>query len=186
MDSLSGDLPDELVEEILVKLPAPSVLNFKRVSKPWCELLSSPCFLHCHSLFPHSPSQPFAIFHPFPYYLKKHPIYTISLEHHEHILQLHELPNFSSWKPRRVASSTGILCILTMGSTFSIVNTATGESTHLPLVHNDSLLSISNFGFYFNPQNCKFKVLALCSPMILMKVTICSTHRSENGHPSRA
>ncbi|KAL4180712.1 hypothetical protein AMTRI_Chr12g267200 [Amborella trichopoda] len=158
MGSLSGDLPNELVEEILLKLPAPFILSFKRVCKSWYNLLSSPCFLHLHSLTPHSSSQPFALFHPSSH--KNSPIFTIFLKHHEHIMQLSEVPHSSSWMPRSIKCSNGILCILTNRGAFCIVNPATGQSTCLPNIHG---LCVVNFGFYFNPRNCKFKVLAMLS-----------------------
>ncbi|KAL4180713.1 hypothetical protein AMTRI_Chr12g267590 [Amborella trichopoda] len=158
MGSLSGDLPNELVEEILLKLPAPFILSFKRVCKSWYNLLSSPCFLHLHSRNPHSSSQPFALFHPSSH--KKSPIFTISLKHHEHIMQLSEVPHCSPWMPRSIKCGNDILCILTNRGAFCIVNPATGQSTCLPHIHG---LRVVNFGFYFNPQNCKFKVLAMLS-----------------------
>ncbi|KAL4181758.1 hypothetical protein AMTRI_Chr12g272680 [Amborella trichopoda] len=88
MGILSDDVPDVLVEKILIKLPTPSILSFKRICKSWYKLLSSPCFLHLHPLTAHSPSQPFTLFHPSSH--KKSPIFTISLKHHENIMQLCE------------------------------------------------------------------------------------------------
>ncbi|KAL4184275.1 hypothetical protein AMTRI_Chr10g224760 [Amborella trichopoda] len=156
MGSLSNKLPDELLEEILVNLSIPSILNFKRVSKSWFNLLSSPCFLHLHSLTYHSPTQPFILFHPF--FDRRHRIFTVSLKHHERIIQLRELPHSSSFMPKMVKCSNGILCILTYGGTFYIVNPATGQSTHLPHIHG---MPVMHFGFYFDPQNRKFKVIAV-------------------------
>ncbi|KAL4184274.1 hypothetical protein AMTRI_Chr10g224750 [Amborella trichopoda] len=156
MGSLCDKLPDELLEEILVELPEPSILNFKRVSKSWYNLFSSHCFLYLHSLTPHSASQPFVLFHPF--FHKKSPIFTISLKHHEHIMQLSELPHSSSWMPRKIKCSNGILCILINKDAFCIVNPATGQSTRLPHIHGPPIV---HFEFYFDPQNCKFKVLAV-------------------------
>ncbi|KAL4192897.1 hypothetical protein AMTRI_Chr06g174260 [Amborella trichopoda] len=110
MGSLSGHLPDELVKEILVKLPAFFILSFKRVSKSWYNLLSSPCFIHLHSLTPHSPSQPFALLHQSSH--KKSRILTISLKHHENIKRLCEVPHSSSWMPRSIKCRNGVLCLL--------------------------------------------------------------------------
>ncbi|KAL4180737.1 hypothetical protein AMTRI_Chr12g267450 [Amborella trichopoda] len=156
MGSLSDDLPNELVEEILMKLPASSILSFKRVSKSWYNLLSSPCFIHLHSLTPQSPSQPLALFPPSSH--KKPPVFTISLKHHENIVQLCEVPHSSSWMPRSIKCSNGILCILTNRGAFCIVNPATGQSIRLPRIHG---LRVEYFGFYFSPRTCKFKVLAV-------------------------
>ncbi|KAL4192898.1 hypothetical protein AMTRI_Chr06g174270 [Amborella trichopoda] len=153
MGSLSGHLPDEPVEEILVKLPAFFIPSFKKVSKSWYTLLSSLCFVHLHSLTPHSPSQPFALFHPSSH--KMSLIFTITLKHDENIMQLGEVPHSSSWMPRSIKCSNGVLCVLTNRGAFCPCN---WPSTCLPLIHG---LRVEYFGFYFRPQTCKFKVLAV-------------------------
>ncbi|KAK1377759.1 F-box domain-containing protein [Heracleum sosnowskyi] len=39
---------DDLLNEILLRLPVKSLLRFKAVSKPWCSLISSPTFVISH------------------------------------------------------------------------------------------------------------------------------------------
>ncbi|XP_020525529.1 F-box/LRR-repeat protein At2g43260-like [Amborella trichopoda] len=165
MGSLSGILPNDLVEEILLKLPVPCILGLKSVSRSWDELLSSPNFARTHSLYPHSLSQPCAIFLPFSHH-EKSPIFTISLKR-DNIMQLHNLSHnesCSSWMLRkpdmRVGCSNGILCTLTGRGLFTIVNPATGQSTCLPAVPGSWAFY---FGFYFDPQHRSFRVFTVVS-----------------------
>uniref|UniRef100_A0A251UNU8 Putative F-box domain-containing protein n=1 Tax=Helianthus annuus TaxID=4232 RepID=A0A251UNU8_HELAN len=41
--------PEEIIEEILSRLPVKSILRFKSVSKPWRSLISNPSFTKLHS-----------------------------------------------------------------------------------------------------------------------------------------
>ncbi|XBI61199.1 hypothetical protein VPH35_042031 [Triticum aestivum] len=41
-------LPDEMVCEILVRLPVKALTRFKSVSKAWCAIISDPCFIRSH------------------------------------------------------------------------------------------------------------------------------------------
>ncbi|KAL3503498.1 hypothetical protein ACH5RR_037947 [Cinchona calisaya] len=43
-----GMLPEDLLREILVRLPVKSLLRFCCVSKTWCDLINSPYFAHMH------------------------------------------------------------------------------------------------------------------------------------------
>ncbi|PIA58793.1 hypothetical protein AQUCO_00500612v1 [Aquilegia coerulea] len=46
MASLSSNLPDEVMMSILSGLPAKSLMRFKCVCKPWCELITSDSYFH--------------------------------------------------------------------------------------------------------------------------------------------
>ncbi|KAM0041680.1 putative F-box domain-containing protein [Helianthus debilis subsp. tardiflorus] len=44
-----NSFPEELIEDILSRLPVKSILRFKSVSKPWLSLISAPSFHNLHS-----------------------------------------------------------------------------------------------------------------------------------------
>jgi F-box interacting protein len=71
--TMSDTLPNEVVAEILSRLPVKSVIKFRCVSKTWCTLISSPHFIATHLRRalsnPEYPSN--LVFHHFDYPLKK-------------------------------------------------------------------------------------------------------------------
>ncbi|KAJ0570190.1 putative F-box domain-containing protein [Helianthus annuus] len=44
-----NSFPEEIIEDILSRLPVKSILRFKSVSKPWLSLISAPSFHNLHS-----------------------------------------------------------------------------------------------------------------------------------------
>ncbi|KAJ0570194.1 putative F-box domain-containing protein [Helianthus annuus] len=48
-DRSKNSFPEELIEDILSRLPVKSILRFKSVSKPWLSLISAPSFHNLHS-----------------------------------------------------------------------------------------------------------------------------------------
>ncbi|PWA45010.1 F-box domain-containing protein [Artemisia annua] len=46
--SSQNNLPPEIIESILRRLPAKSLGRFKSISKPWCSLISNPQFIKAH------------------------------------------------------------------------------------------------------------------------------------------
>jgi hypothetical protein len=70
---MSNSLPNEVIAEILSRLPVKSVIRFRCVSKTWCSLISSPHFIATHlSRALSNPQYPSNfVFHHFDYQLKK-------------------------------------------------------------------------------------------------------------------
>ncbi|KAF7126505.1 hypothetical protein RHSIM_Rhsim11G0052400 [Rhododendron simsii] len=58
LEGLVGvELPHHLlVEEVLTRLPAKSLMRFKSVSKLWCSTIYDPCFVKAHNALSHSHS----------------------------------------------------------------------------------------------------------------------------------
>jgi len=71
--TMSNSLPNEVIAEILSRLPMKSVIKFRCVSKTWCSLISSPHFIATHLSralsIPQYPSN--LVFHHSDYPLKK-------------------------------------------------------------------------------------------------------------------
>jgi F-box interacting protein len=71
--TMSNSLPNEVIAEILSRLPVKSVIRFRCVSKTWCSLISSPHFIATHlSRTLSNPQYPSnLVFHHFDYPFKK-------------------------------------------------------------------------------------------------------------------
>jgi hypothetical protein len=71
--TMSDSLPNEVIAEILSRLPAKSVIKLRCVSKTWCSPISSPHFIATHlSRALSNPEYPSnLVFHHFDYPLKK-------------------------------------------------------------------------------------------------------------------
>ncbi|XP_023743197.1 F-box/kelch-repeat protein At3g06240 [Lactuca sativa] len=54
--SAMKNLPPDIIEAILVRLPAKSLSRFKSVSKHWCSLISNPQFITTHLHLNHHPT----------------------------------------------------------------------------------------------------------------------------------
>ncbi|XP_012856904.1 PREDICTED: probable F-box protein At1g14315 [Erythranthe guttata] len=52
----TSNLPNEIIEIILLHLPIKSLLRFKSVSKSWNSIISNPVFAHTHLQFSNSPN----------------------------------------------------------------------------------------------------------------------------------
>ncbi|ERN14831.1 hypothetical protein AMTR_s00032p00115430 [Amborella trichopoda] len=170
MGTLSNTLSDDIMEIILLSLPVKVLVNLKTVSRSWNQFLSSPSFAKAHFLTPH-PSHPLVLF------LRRE---------NDHILFLHDYPNdrkshrsnlrvsmrMGGIVCRRMAESHGILCCLSrelhgdgqrelhgdgQRDVFFVVNPVTSQCTFVPSFLD---LEVLDFGFYFDPQNCNYKILA--------------------------
>ncbi|XP_062162941.1 F-box/kelch-repeat protein At3g06240-like [Alnus glutinosa] len=96
---MSNSLPNEVIAEILSRLPVKSIIRFRSVSKTWCSLISSPHFIATHlSRALSNPQYPSnLVFHHFDYPLKKDRSPAISI----HLLSLDpEIQERSLFIPR--------------------------------------------------------------------------------------
>ncbi|ERM97799.1 F-box only protein 8 [Amborella trichopoda] len=159
---------------ILSALPVRSIVRFKRVSKSWKQLLSSPFFIQFHYLKPPSSSDPSAIL------TLRNRLFSFSLSELEACSKVpmrelmfgraSEEEGKQQLFVRLSASSHGLVCfiastVLGYSLTFCVCNPMTREFfTHPRLRIRDpgKQLVLKGFGFQFDPHNQTFKIL-LCA-----------------------
>lgn len=168
---LSKSIPDELVVDILIRLPVKSLARFKCVSKPWLFVISNPAFIKVHlkSSFNIKNSK----------YLLKHHLFCISTfpRHHFRDFPLHLLmggaqdddlatANYSvsnSNLPMRIMGScNGIICIAINELQLFMWNPILRNSKLLPPLHRPSALCCYvKDGFGYEQTTDDYKVVTI-------------------------
>ncbi|KAL9165480.1 hypothetical protein ABFS82_06G173500 [Erythranthe guttata] len=162
--------PEELIEEILSRLPVNSLLKFRSVSKSWRALISDKKFISAH-LKNSSKNTNFTLRRIIstiilPYYTLKH----CSL----HSLLSGPLTNavdsdYPMKNPqnsvRIVGCCNGLVCIAVNGKHFFIWNPSTKKYKKLPDVDDfiEQGLFITKYGFGFDESNDDYKVVGILS-----------------------
>ncbi|XP_062152760.1 F-box/kelch-repeat protein At3g06240-like [Alnus glutinosa] len=118
---MSDRLPNEVISDILSRLPVKSLIRFRCVSKEWCSLISSPNFIAAHLNRSLSNSQ----HQPYLFVYDNYTIYTVLLYPSD--LQVEKMGDFFANPSDRielydpdgehslhlVGSSNGLLCLAT-------------------------------------------------------------------------
>jgi F-box interacting protein len=149
-------LPEEMIEQIFVKLPASTLLRCRRVCKIWNNIIRDPQFIMAH--------------------LQQAPRCPLMFSHRETCLKK-LLPSEAvlfdeSWAPSRwnvpviepddylCASCNGLVCLYSDKTTIKIANLATGEFLHFEKPDKKSKgdhYYFYNFGFH--PVTKEYKVI---------------------------
>ncbi|ERN19878.1 hypothetical protein AMTR_s00071p00048380 [Amborella trichopoda] len=152
-------LPDDLMIHIFAALPVKSVCRFKAVSKSWKKLLSSHYFAITHHSL--STSQSFSLQLQGPY--NDQEILYASAENIKDLCS-GKKTGFQLQGLRWIACHNGIVCCLvvseTEGSFFFIGNPLT-QREFVALPKLDFHVRYNSFGFYFDPINQNFKIVAI-------------------------
>ena len=168
---MKDDLPDEIVLDILARLPVKSLLRFRCVCKPWYSSIANPNFISTH-LPNHNHQCGFVIHIPrnIPEPSSSIPgssrssgqVCTLTCDRtYETIFDFRVPFTYQSGFPRFVGSCNGILC-------FSYNNAAWSEVFYLwnPSIRKfkrlpDNQFPIMTFGFGCDSQNNDFKVVGI-------------------------
>ncbi|XP_062162700.1 F-box/kelch-repeat protein At3g06240-like [Alnus glutinosa] len=180
--TMSDTLPNEVVAEILSRLPVKSVIKFRCVSKTWCSLISSPHFIATHlsrALSNHEyPSN--LVFHHFDYPLKKDRsaairIHQLSLdpEMQERSLVTQESDvrgdpaDFIEFRCSRdcmmvIGSSNGLFCLTKGFDSYVLCNPCIQKAISIPHP-NIGLrgLETQTHGFGYCPKTDDYKVVRI-------------------------
>ncbi|XP_030933353.1 F-box/kelch-repeat protein At3g23880-like [Quercus lobata] len=150
------DLPDEIVLEILARLPVKSLLRFRCVCKPWYSSIAKPSFISTHHLN-HS-------HHGYVIHIPRNiPAPSSSLARDgafETIPEFRVPFTFQSQFSRFVGSCNGLLCFTGHGSKFNDVylwNPSIRKFKRLP----NNQFPLLTFGIGYDSQNNDFKLVGI-------------------------
>ncbi|PIN16733.1 hypothetical protein CDL12_10608 [Handroanthus impetiginosus] len=162
-------LPEEIIEDILSRLPVKSLLSFKSISQSWHSLISSKHFIKTH--LETSTKNPTFAHHKILSYTWKSFIYELKYcslpslfsEHITYAIRC-DFPIDSSVNSLRlVGCCNGLVCILINKKEFFLWNPATKESKKLP--HVEVTIGrwgfVAEHGFGFDKSSGDYKVCAV-------------------------
>ncbi|KAL7132225.1 hypothetical protein ABFS83_12G057800 [Erythranthe nasuta] len=161
--------PEEIMEEILLRLPVKSLLKFRCVSKSWCSLISSNRFIKAHLKISIKDTNNFtrqniiSSFSPPGKILKQCSLsslfYGIGTTNAVDIDFPNRNPNDSV---RVVGSCNGLICTILNEKLIYLWNPSTRKFKKLPNA-DDRIKVISKYGFGFDECNEDYKVLVVVS-----------------------
>ncbi|KAK6122837.1 hypothetical protein DH2020_043418 [Rehmannia glutinosa] len=159
-----SNLPEDIITEILSRLPVKTLLKFRCVSKSWLNLISSPQFVNAHLKnstknnmgfhsrlvfhLRYSPSP--KVFHTFSLHPKIDDYESLSVDK----LVLSCRPCYAI---EIVGSCNGLVCVVLDYNSVVLWNPTTRKSKTLPV--SDSSLDLSKHGFGYDAANDDYKVV---------------------------
>ncbi|KAI9085355.1 hypothetical protein K1719_032732 [Acacia pycnantha] len=177
-------LPQEIITDILKRLPVKSLIRFRCVCKHWKNLVHNPTFItdHLRHSGHHNPN--FLFFHPSSYeYEKTGKLNLLNCE--MQVRDLQKAPLFDYLCARRfkiIGSSNGLLCVkirrneLARPPSVLLWNPATKDVREVPRSRTiDSCKFGCEFGFGFNSSLNDFKIVAIDHQIDRMGVYSLST-----------
>ncbi|KAI9127326.1 hypothetical protein K1719_001885 [Acacia pycnantha] len=149
---VDGDPPylaEEIITDILKRLPVKSLIRFQCVCKHWKNLIKSPCFINDHLDYSTPQNSCLLLEYNFP----RKPLQLRLVDWEMQIHQIHPLRTFS-WI---IGSINGLLCLVNDDCwkclcSFFLWNPATREVRQLPMPrkHNKPCRCTAGFGYSIN------------------------------------
>ncbi|KAL7087359.1 hypothetical protein ACP275_13G063300 [Erythranthe tilingii] len=170
VEQIQRHLPEDIVTEILSRLPVQSLLRFKSVCKPWRFLISSKNFIKTHLQISEK-NETFAR-HRFistslssskcPGTLRVCSLRSLLTEPDTRSSPLDFFPGSGSTDLRIVGSCNGLTCVLVDSYRFFLLNPALREYRQLPnFEHPNELGFMTGLGFGFDESSGDYKVNAV-------------------------
>ncbi|XP_043693194.1 F-box protein CPR1-like [Telopea speciosissima] len=155
------NLPEDLIADILSRLPVKSLLRFRCVSKPWCALITDPAFVKMHlnrSLATNSNLNLILINSSFN-------LYSVDLDAWEQqaAVKLHLPLKSPNYKAKIVGSCNGLLCISYSDDDIFLWNPSTRRHQKLPITPIefpfDNRLRYIVYGFGYDSTSDDYKLV---------------------------
>ena len=165
----NNHLPDEIVLEILARLPVKSVLRFRCVCKSWCSYITDPNFISTHlNHNHHDHHHDYVIHRPKSKSISSRSnlqVCTLALDRTFETISEFRIPfTFQSGYPRLVGSCNGILCftdcVTSKSKDVYLWNPSIRKFKRLPDTCLTQLQTLV-LGFGYDSQNNDYKVVRI-------------------------
>ncbi|KAI3474821.1 hypothetical protein Pfo_030132 [Paulownia fortunei] len=158
----NGDLPEDVIVEILLRLPVKTLLQFKCVCKHWYALIGSPSFVNQH--FGHKSNQERLLIR---HYRPDEEQYAFALYVDELFYGYEETDHLQM--PVTVAALmgplNGVFCVVSISGHMALLNPAMRQFKPLPLVHPTVQPHLSSYdnllGFGLDPLSGDHKLVSI-------------------------
>ena len=173
---MSQHLPEEVVYDILIRLPVKSIFRFRCVSKSWNSIFTKPIFITTHFNFNQAKSlsnnshNGFLLYtHKISYNIKELRTVICNSDHTLTHVSSFQIPSFEFPIHNRVIGfCKGLFCLTSyMGNSYWKIylwNPSIRKITIAGTTNNNALANVT-LGFAYHPQNNDFKILRLvCYP----------------------
>ncbi|XP_059626712.1 F-box/kelch-repeat protein At3g06240-like [Cornus florida] len=177
--SPSPILPDDLVTIILSRLPAKSLVRFKRVCKSWRNLFNQPHFVKMHlSRLSKDRKLAFSCCSR-TLQLRRE----LLVQSGDDLTAKHILPPFTEEPVSIFGSCNGLLLLQThLSHTLYLVNITTRELNKLPFMYTPSM----SYGFGYDASTDDYKVVAISSRVASLYTMKTNSWRRIQDFPSKA
>ncbi|XP_075477690.1 F-box/kelch-repeat protein At3g06240-like [Primulina tabacum] len=160
-----ADLPEDLLIQILLKLPVESLVRFRCVSKHWCNLIRSPEFINMH--LDHEKRDETILIKRFHKGAAETSLPLHANELLDPFLQNLEIPGLDFVVVDNIMQSScnGLICISPDHKNYYVFNPALHELKQIPARPFDPSVAskpfIGKVGFGFDPTTNHYKVVSL-------------------------
>ncbi|KAK6155127.1 hypothetical protein DH2020_009375 [Rehmannia glutinosa] len=158
----NGDMPEDVILEILLRLPVKTLLQFKCVCKQWYSLIGSSSFVNQH--FRHLSNQERLLIR---HYRPDKERYAFAL-YVDEIFSGYEEPDHLQM-PVTVAALmgplNGVFCVVSLSGQMALLNPAMRQFKPLPLIHANVQPYLSSYdnllGFGLDPLSGDYKLVSI-------------------------
>ncbi|XP_010268493.1 PREDICTED: F-box/kelch-repeat protein At3g23880-like isoform X2 [Nelumbo nucifera] len=150
-------IPDEIIDDILSRLPVESLMRFKSVCKSWCDKIGDPHFIRMHLNRATREASNYSHF----FVKTSTTLHFVDLESFRKAKLVLPFEKTSIKKVQLVDTCNGLVC-LSLGSRLTYLwNPATRDCRQLPIEFHRSGYYTPYLGFGYEPTSDEYKVVRL-------------------------
>ncbi|KAL5578395.1 hypothetical protein UlMin_020094 [Ulmus minor] len=156
---MMSKMPNEIISNILSRLPAKDVFGCRCVSKSWCYLIDSPYFVKIHLNHSNETNSNRGLL----LQDKQNELHWLDLNNLKSVVKLNLPIKFKDCEYQVLGSCNGLLALSASDYLFALWNPFTRRSINLPLpkTHSEGNIDNYNYGFGYDPIGDDYKLVRI-------------------------